>query len=171
MPGIRGYSLENGNMMPLPHSSFYGIVRNLAFIAVTILLGGILWQVVAVCVSALRGVDFPTPITTLRHLVRLLTGEEFIEHSLYRHIGDSLQRWFSGFSLAAFCGLAFGLSAGREGAFRRITLPLVHCLQLVPGLAWIPVALLPPDPRQKCPNQPRQDRCIPARTRKNQDHA
>ena len=128
--------------MPLPHSSFYGIVRNLAFIAVTILLGGILWQVVAVCVSALRGVDFPTPITTLSHLMRLLTGEEFIEYSLYRHIGDSLRRWLSGFSLAAFCGLAFGLSAGREGAFRRITLPLVHCLQLVPGLAWIPVALL-----------------------------
>ncbi len=128
--------------MPSSPPSCNKIVSNLAFTAGTVLLGGILWQIVAVIVSSARGVDFPTPVMTAGHLARLLTGEDLVDQSIYRHIEDSLRRWVTGFSLAAACGLAFGLAAGREGVFRRLTLPLVHCLQLVPGLAWIPVALL-----------------------------
>jgi len=128
--------------MPVSTHRLRGILRSLAFMASTLLIGALLWQVVASVVSAVRGVDFPTPVATLRHLGSLLSGEDLVDQSLYRHIGDSLRRWVTGFSLAAVCGLAFGLTAGREGVFRRLTLPLVHCLQLVPGLAWIPVALL-----------------------------
>lgn len=128
--------------MPSTTRSFKGIVSNLAYMAATIFIGALIWFVVAAVVSALRGVDFPTPFATFLRLVNLFSGEELVEQCLYRHIGDSLRRWVTGFSLAAACGLAFGLTAGREGTFRRLTLPLVHCLQLVPGLAWIPVALL-----------------------------
>ncbi len=120
----------------------HGILCNLAFLAGALLLGTLLWQAIAMGVSIIRGVDFPTPIATLRHLVRLLAGEQLIDQSIFHHISDSLKRWITGFSLAATSGILYGLLAGREGIFRRITLPLVHCLQLVPGLAWIPIALL-----------------------------
>jgi ABC-type nitrate/sulfonate/bicarbonate transport system permease component len=125
-----------------PQRYSHGIVGDLAFLSGALLLGGIAWQVIAVGVSAVRGVDFPTPVATLRHLVLLLAGEQLIDQNIYHHIGDSLKRWITGFLLAATCGILYGLVAGRDGVFRRITLPLVHCLQLIPGLAWIPIALL-----------------------------
>lgn len=42
----------------------------------------------------------------------------------------------------AAAGVTFGLLAGWWGPLERLASPAVHVLQLIPGLAWIPVALL-----------------------------
>ncbi|BBO81114.1 hypothetical protein DSCO28_16800 [Desulfosarcina ovata subsp. sediminis] len=44
--------------------------------------------------------------------------------------------------VATLTGIAFGIAMGRNRILSRITRPGVYVLQLVPGLAWIPVALL-----------------------------
>lgn len=100
------------------------------------------WFAVAELVSGLRGVDFPSPWTTGKSLKALLAGRSLADNSLYRHLVDSLCRWGIGFSIAAAAGLGYGLAAGCCNKIGRITLPIVHMLQLIPGLAWIPVALL-----------------------------
>jgi ABC-type nitrate/sulfonate/bicarbonate transport system permease component len=54
----------------------------------------------------------------------------------------SLLRWGIGFVVAATAGVLFGLAAGWWRSLERLVMPSVHTLQLVPGLAWIPVAIL-----------------------------
>lgn len=116
--------------------------RRILVLALALFIGLLIWQVVALVVSALRGVPFPTPLQTLRHLALLLGGKPLADRSIYRHLGDSLFRWAVAFGIAALAGLAYGLFAGHGGLRRDLTYPLVHALQLIPGLAWIPVALL-----------------------------
>lgn len=109
---------------------------------VTILLVLALWYGLAVSVTLLRGVTFPTPATTLATLWDLFSGESVSGHSLYTHILHSLFRWFVAFVIAAITGIQYGLAAGRNPLFEKLTISVIHMLQLIPGLAWIPVALL-----------------------------
>lgn len=107
-----------------------------------LLLACALWQVTAVVVRTARGVPFPGPVDAVARLLELLGGTRILEHRIYRHLWDSICRWAMGFGSAAVCGLVFGLAAGWWRSLGRLTVPLVHMLQLIPGLAWIPVALL-----------------------------
>lgn len=114
----------------------------LCFALLTIGLVLVVWLAVAELVLWLRGVSFPTPWSTARALGALLAGKPLAASSLYRHLADSLCRWGLGFAIAAAAGLLYGLAAGCSPRTARITLPVVYMLQLIPGLAWIPVALL-----------------------------
>ena len=60
------------------------------------------------------------------------------DHTLYKHVLHSLARWGVAFCLAAGAGIAYGLIAGWCRTVERITIPIIHVLQLIPGLAWIP---------------------------------
>ena len=101
-----------------------------------------LWEMLALVVHWMRGIPFPGPWDTVVRLAALAGGRPVLDYSLYWHIADSLQRWGTGFALAALCGLAFGLLAGGVRWLERMTMPTVHVLQLIPGLAWVPVAIL-----------------------------
>ncbi|MBN2644729.1 MAG: ABC transporter permease subunit [Desulfuromonadaceae bacterium] len=100
------------------------------------------WQLVAELVSHWRGVPFPTPWTTLCRLGELLSGRPLTGHSLYLHTLTSLVRWFNAFTLAAACGLLFGVGCARWWWLERMLAPIPLLLLLIPGLAWIPVAIL-----------------------------
>lgn len=100
------------------------------------------WQTTAMIITSVRGVEFPTPWETGVSLGRLLAGHELVNRSIYRHVLDSLARWCWGFGTATAAGMLYGLMAGWRRGFEQLTVPIVHMLQLVPGLAWIPVALL-----------------------------
>lgn len=93
-------------------------------------------------VTVIRGVPFPDPLSTLDQLAALLGGQQLSAHSLYRHIFDSLIRWMIGFAIAAVVGVVYGLAAGWYRLLEGATLGIVYVLQLIPGLAWIPVAIL-----------------------------
>ena len=100
------------------------------------------WQGSATGITHLRGVGFPTPWETCQRLGSLLAGTPLLDASIYRHVVDSLGRWVLGFSLATVCGLLVGLVAGAWRWGARLLLPSVQLAQLIPGLAWIPLALL-----------------------------
>lgn len=101
-----------------------------------------LWQLVSFSVESLRGVPFPTPWQTLVRLGELASGQPLSDALLYRHIGDSLLRWLAGFVIAATCGLFYGLLAGLYHRLEIATGQILNLLQLIPGLAWIPIAIL-----------------------------
>jgi len=107
-----------------------------------LLLACLLWQLTGMIVRTARGVAFPGPADAVSRLLDLLGGARILDHRIYRHLWDSICRWAMGFGIAATCGLVFGLAAGWWRSLGRLTMPLVHMLQLIPGLAWIPVALL-----------------------------
>ena len=100
------------------------------------------WQVTAFGVELIRDVTFPGPLQTGTRLIALLGGEPFLDTSLYSHTLDSLKRWVYGFTIAAVLGTGFGLLSGRLAWFRMVLGNIPQILILIPGLAWIPVAIL-----------------------------
>jgi len=111
-----------------------------AFIALLIITA--IWQITAVSVALIRGVDFPAPLDTLDRLITLFSGELLSGHTITTHIIDSLRRWMAGFSIAALLGMTWGIIAGRYPAVESVTIQIPQLLLLIPGLAWIPVAIL-----------------------------
>lgn len=101
-----------------------------------------IWWGIAVLVTHMRGLHFPTPLDTYHRLVGLLHGKPVVDFTIYRHLGDSLRRWAIGFSLAVVLGIVSGLLFGWSRLLERLSMPTVTVLQLIPGLAWIPVAIL-----------------------------
>jgi NitT/TauT family transport system permease protein/taurine transport system permease protein len=112
----------------------------LALLPLAVILG--IWQAAAETVMMVRGVAFPTPWETFARLAQLTGGDRLSNYSLWVHIVSSLQRWLIGFGIAAFLGVGYGLIAGRVGWFEKATARIPQLLLLVPGLAWIPVAIL-----------------------------
>ena len=112
----------------------------LSLVAILIVLA--LWQGLAVAVQQLRGVPFPTPYDTAKRLLYLGRGRPLLEFTVYRHLADSLLRWGTGFGMAMVLGIVAGLLLGWSPLLERLIMPTVHVLQLIPGLAWIPVAIL-----------------------------
>ena len=101
-----------------------------------------LWWGLAAIVMHLRQVAFPTPYETALRLLELVRGRLLNDFTIYQHVADSLQRWALGFGLAVGVGVSSGLLLGWSRLFERLSMPTVTALQLVPGLAWIPVAIL-----------------------------
>ncbi|QQG64693.1 ABC transporter permease [Desulfobulbus oligotrophicus] len=100
------------------------------------------WSLIAWGVHAFRGVDFPTARQTGERLWALLNSAPLAGSTLWLHIQESLQRWLAGFSIAAVSGVSFGLLAGGVPWFATITTGIPQVLLMIPGLAWIPVAIL-----------------------------
>lgn len=116
--------------------------KQIAFRIIPILLILGLWQLVATGVRVFRSVPFPTPVSTFTILVDAIMGRPLMDQTVYHHTVDSLCRWIYGFIAASSTGILFGLSAGWWRTWDRLTSPAIQVLQLIPGLAWIPVALL-----------------------------
>lgn len=76
----------------------------------------------------------------------LKVGEALINQlqhvAFYLHIGASLQRIAISYSLAAGIGIMLGLLMGRSRFIRDLIFPYVEILRPIPGVAWIPLAIL-----------------------------
>lgn len=77
----------------------------------------------ALLVSQLRKVDFPTPWQPVLRLGDMIAGAAVSGHPIYRHVADSLARWAMGFALASTGGIAYGLLAAWHVNFERATMP------------------------------------------------
>ncbi len=114
----------------------------LLWLAASLLLAVALWQGLALWQREVRGVPFPGPWEVLLRLGGLLGGEAWLGGSLASHLGASAGRWAVGFGLGATIGLGWGLLVGGSRLAARLTRPWLEVIQVVPGLAWIPIALL-----------------------------
>lgn len=86
---------------------------------------------------------FPDPITTFKRLFEYLTmAETLYGHSVYEHLLFSVKRLFTGFGLAAVTGIVLGSILGSANRVYQIGIVPVSVYQMIPGLAWLPVAIL-----------------------------
>ena len=81
--------------------------------------------------------QIPGPLKVGEALINQLQHAAF-----YLHIGASLQRIAISYSLAAGIGIALGLLMGRSRFIRDLIFPYVEILRPIPGVAWIPLAIL-----------------------------
>lgn len=125
-----------------PQNRWYHIQRTIGVNLLAMVIIMVIWQLVALWIGHSRGITFPSPLQTSARLLTLFSGDNLYDQSIYQHLTASLARWATGYLLAVFFGILIGLMLGSSARLYEICMPIVHVLQLIPGLAWIPIALL-----------------------------
>ena len=98
----------------------------------------VLWMLIAIYARFVQDKPFPFPWEAAASLLRNQPGKA----GIIEHTGSSLLRWTQAFIIASAAGTAAGLLMGIFGRLDRLLLPLVNVMQLIPGLAWVPVTLI-----------------------------
>jgi NitT/TauT family transport system permease protein len=112
--------------------------------AIGIVVVLIVWQVMSVAYDLEQ--ILPPPLAVARTIFSTLTLN--YEHpwlygeNIYEQLASSLVRAVSGFSVAAALAIPLGLFVGRVRAVREFIDPVIRALFPIPGIAWIPLAIL-----------------------------
>jgi ABC-type nitrate/sulfonate/bicarbonate transport system permease component len=104
----------------------------------------VLWHVMAVSYDLEQ--ILPPPLSVARTVVNTLTlnyeQRWLYGPNIYEHLLSSFARAITGFTLAATLAIPFGLIIGRFCAVREFVDPVIRSLYPIPGIAWIPLAIL-----------------------------
>lgn len=87
----------------------------------------------------------PAPGQTALYLADFLTGSGRLtpySGQLLIHSAASILRVAQGFLLAMAFGLPMGIITGSFFKIKRIFDPLVHMLRMIPGIGWLPIAMV-----------------------------
>ncbi len=119
-------------------------IRKLARGAIGIATVLVLWQVMAVAYDLQQ--ILPPPLSVARTVIDTLTlnyeQRWLYGPNIYEHLLASFARAISGFALAAAVAIPLGLLVGRSRAVREFVDPVIRSLYPIPGIAWIPLAIL-----------------------------
>jgi ABC-type nitrate/sulfonate/bicarbonate transport system permease component len=102
-----------------------------------------IWQVMSVWLDL--DLILPPPLTVLENVVTTLTLSQshwLYGPSIYVHLWHSFLRAMAGFGSAALLAIPMGLMLGRIGWLREFVLPAIKGVYPIPGIAWIPLAIL-----------------------------
>jgi ABC-type nitrate/sulfonate/bicarbonate transport system permease component len=103
-----------------------------------------LWHVMAVAYDL--QLILPTPLSVARTVFNTLTlnydQRWLYGPNIYEHLLSSFARAITGFTLAASVAIPLGLIVGRFRAAREFVDPVIRSLYPIPGIAWIPLAIL-----------------------------
>src|SRR5215813_8191357 len=104
----------------------------------------VIWQVMAVAYNLQQ--ILPTPLSVARTIFHTLTlnyeQRWLYGPNIYEHLLSSFARAITGFSIAAAFAIPLGLFVGRFRTVREYIDPVIRSLYPIPGIAWIPLAIL-----------------------------
>ena len=86
-----------------------------------------------------------SPLSVVERVFGMLTLDNrrwLYGPNVYFHLARSFERAMAGFGLAAILGIPLGLLAGSSTVVREFIQPVVKMFYPVPGIAWIPLAIL-----------------------------
>ncbi|HZK02570.1 MAG TPA: ABC transporter permease [Anaerovoracaceae bacterium] len=112
------------------------------FILPVLILAG--WHI-AVKTGIIASYILPGPQNILHALTDFAHGKAALSPysgKLAENLSISFLRVIIGFSIAAACGLVAGFMTGRISLVRRIIDPTVHAVRTVPGIGWLPIAMV-----------------------------
>ena len=109
-------------------------------IALLILFG--FWFVVSITIKYSKEAIFPTPLDVMNRIIHLCKGLKLYNYTIIEHLSTSLLRWGIGYILSIIIGISTGILLGTSNLLYRIFMPIIYVIQLIPGLAWVPIALL-----------------------------
>ena len=115
-----------------------------ARIVLGLALGIVIWQLMAMTLNAKGStLGFPYPLETFERLYEyLFMGKSLYGHSIFDHILASISRLLIAFGLASLVGVVLGSVLGYFSGIYQIGMVPVSVYQMIPGLAWLPVAIL-----------------------------
>jgi len=104
----------------------------------------VLWHVMAIAYDLQQ--ILPPPLSVLRNVINTLTlhyeQRWLYGPNVYEHLLSSFARAITGFALAAAAAIPLGLIMGHSRAAREFADPVIRSLYPIPGIAWIPLAIL-----------------------------
>jgi len=103
----------------------------------------LVWQVMSQALDL--DLLLPPPLTVLRNGVTTLSLSDshwLYGPNIYVHLWHSFLRAMAGFGAAAIIAIPLGLVLGRVGVLREFVLPAIKGVYPIPGIAWIPLAIL-----------------------------
>jgi len=115
-----------------------GFLRRLNPLSVGIVLFALLlWTFISnfVLVDSLA---LPSPQVSGRTFYDLFTNG-YGRRSIFEHIGTSMGRALTGFTLAVICSTIVGLSVGYSATARALIMPFIDFIRPVPALALVPL--------------------------------
>jgi NitT/TauT family transport system permease protein len=101
------------------------------------------WQAMSVAYDL--QLILPPPLAVARTIVNTLTlstDRWLYGPNIYEHLASSFVRAISGFAIAAAFAIPLGLLVGRLRSVREYVDPVIRSLYPIPGIAWIPLAIL-----------------------------
>ena len=104
----------------------------------------VLWQVMSMAYNL--QLILPPPLTVARTIFNALTlnydQRWLYGPNIYEHLLASFARAITGFSVAAALAIPLGIVVGRSRTVREFVDPVIRSLYPIPGIAWIPLAIL-----------------------------
>jgi ABC-type nitrate/sulfonate/bicarbonate transport system permease component len=105
----------------------------------------LVWYVIAWFYNTYMAVSisFPDPVSTFGRAYELFTTDfKVFGSSIIEHTKASILRWIIGFFMAFTIGISIGIVLGTNEKMYQFGSVPVNILQLIPGLAWLPVMIL-----------------------------
>lgn len=102
----------------------------------------VLWEALSLVLIKLKGVPFPTLEDVVIQFFSYVNGTQLLGNSLWQHTISTMKRWLSGYVIGIAIGMMIGVLCAMFQWLTMVVYPIVVMLQMVPGLAWIPVAIL-----------------------------
>jgi ABC-type nitrate/sulfonate/bicarbonate transport system permease component len=104
----------------------------------------VFWQAISSAYNL--DVILPGPITVFKDVFRTLTLSDpdqwLYGPNIYVHLLESFLRAIVGFAAAAVIAIPAGILIGRYKGAREFIEPVIRLLYPIPGIAWIPLAIL-----------------------------
>ena len=142
-----GESLDSseGNRITLSNSiPFRNVVDDIITLLIGVLITLFIWWTVGSIYNTFfaSSMTFPMPDEVFDDLFSLMTGERVFTYTLWQHIAASMERWVIGFLIAALIGMVIGFAVSMHTSIYKVLMVPVNILQMIPGLAWLPVVLI-----------------------------
>lgn len=137
-------SPNQASVIDVHGSRWHDIVGTALRLTAGLLLGLGIWQVMATIMNSNgSSLGFPYPLQTFERLGEyFFAGKSLYGHSIFEHILASVRRLLIAFGLASATGIVLGSILGYFNRIYQIGMVPVAVYQMIPGLAWLPVAIL-----------------------------
>jgi hypothetical protein len=102
-----------------------------------------IWQTMSIAYDL--QLILPPPFAVARTIfdtLTLNTDRWLYGPNIYEHLASSFVRAISGFAIASALAIPLGLLVGRSRTVREYIDPVIRSLYPIPGIAWIPLAIL-----------------------------
>ncbi len=135
----------DSDMIELPSSTLHNILKGTLIFIAGIMIIVVIWQCFAWYYNEMydRLLKFPYPLETFERLYQYLFEDKLMfRTTIYSHIAASMKRWLTAFLLSTLCGIALGMFLGYFKKIYPVGISPVNIIQMIPGMAWLPVVLL-----------------------------
>lgn len=134
-----------GDMIDIGNQTCRSSLRKLLIFVAGILFVILIWYLVAETYNVFfkKTMSFPSPVIVFEMVYDFFTTNiKIFGNNIAAHTRASLIRWVKGFILAFVIGMGLGVILGSSERLYQFGMVPVNLLQIIPGLAWLPVAIL-----------------------------